>query len=240
MSIILSWVLPPILALFLGPLAATIYLTLLGSGRRGAYGRAFWPVAGLLTLALGLLIFYTFGDFFPGPGCFVSLVMPLGALLTFLFVRGQRRRLTPAGPALASGLRRLSWLLPLLLLGAPISAFAYGRACDALNRRAARPVIAALEAYRRQHGAYPQVVGLSDLTLLVPQYLAETPPIACALPGDRPAFGDDDWSLYPCPAPGGPALRLLVPILSSASVQAFDLSRGRWSVASAFDGYCRP
>ncbi|NOY97725.1 MAG: hypothetical protein GXP40_00770 [Chloroflexi bacterium] len=220
--------------LFAGPLAAGLYVYLTKAGNRAAL-TAFWGILGLATVATGILITYTFGDFFPGPGCILTVLAPLAAIITALAFRSFSKRVDD--PSLRKRITLATIIVPLLFLGAPVIGFGYARTCDALNRRAARPVIAALGAYRQDHGGYPEMVAQTDLTFLVPDYLDAIPPVACALPTSRRShFLSDDWSLYPCR--GGEEPLLMVPILGSDSQQTYNLDTGQWSVGGAFDGYC--
>ncbi len=239
MDVLLPLIMPSLLFLLAGPLAAWLYLRWLEKGNRLGL-RLFWPLAALLTLVLSLVVTYTFGDFFPGPGCFIAVTAPLAALATFLFVRfwGTSRKATlPRN----GRLRTLMWFLPLLLLSVPMLSFAYARTCDALNRRAARPIIAALEAYRQEHGAYPDLASQSDLSFLVPEYLETIPPVACASPFQKETrFVSQGWSLYPCSHMEGEPLLLMVPMMGSDDQLIYNLNTRRWGIGDSFEGYCIP
>ena len=250
MDLLILWLVAPVLILVMtGPAAGRLYIALLEKNNpRGLAALA----AGLVLAALvvGVFITYTFSDFFPGIGCFISLLSPIAAIITFLYFRLRAKRvyerIADWGPGrrwFAAG----SLLIPLLQLSAPLVGYAYGQTCDALNRQAAAPLIAALKAYKDDTGSYLPVGGSQGsyqgtLDFLVPAYLDLIPQRACmAATFDRPDPiypEDDDWNLYACGnTPGDPVL-LMVPILGSDSQQIYNLDRGLWSRGNAMDGYC--
>jgi hypothetical protein len=126
-------------------------------------------------------------------------------------------------------------LIPLLQLSTPVIGFCYARQCDALSRRAAQPIVTALESYRDENGQYQ-----SDLSVLVPRYLSAIPRRACALPLGRPDLNpvDDGWSLYFCGNGPEQETLLLVPMIGMDAQQVYNPKTGRWSRGTSLDGYC--
>jgi hypothetical protein len=221
------WLLVILLILFIGPLAAVQYLKWVQADARLA-NWVFWPVMITGVVGVGILSAYTFGDFFPGLGCFISLAAPLGGIITMAFVRWWLRKQAVESPRIPRKLA--AGLIPLMLFCIPIIAFSYSRGCDAVNRRRARPIIAALKGAPLQ----PDLVAKTSLDFLVPEYISEIPtPVCTAESADK--YGYEAWSRYPCEN----GLLLMVPILGSDSVQTYNLDSGEWSVGSAFDGYCQ-
>jgi hypothetical protein len=227
-----------------GPAAAFLYIALLKRGHR-CLRWIFWALLIVVIILLGILIAHTFGDFFPGPGCLTTLLTPAAVLFTLLVFRFQTKRFYQA---VGEDPDRRRWfqlgmlLLPALQLGAPVLGFGYARSCDLLNRRAAQPIIAALERYHLEHGRYPMLPGRhrSDLGFLVPRYLDAIPFRACKASFEWPdSYSvDDDWSLYFCTNSPGQETLLLVPVIGTDSQQIYDPKTGWWSRGNAFDGYC--
>jgi hypothetical protein len=237
----------PLLVLSItGPLAVSIFIVLTKTGdRRGLW--IFWPTLCLITILLGIGIAYTFGNFFPGWGCFITLLTPVSAIVTIVVARFRSRWLRASMRDQDSRRRWLligTLLIPVLQLSAPVIGFGYARTCDALNRQAAKSIVAALETYKAATGSYPVLASpyQSDLSSLVPHYLPFIPQRACAVAflegadAGYPMY--NDWSLYYCNNSPGAETLLLVPILGSDSRQIFILNTGRWSVGNALDGYC--
>ena len=69
--------------LLTGPAAAFLYIALLKRGHRYLWW-IYWVSLIIVTILLGILIAHTFGDFFPGPGCFTVLLTPAAVLLTLV------------------------------------------------------------------------------------------------------------------------------------------------------------
>ena len=227
-----------------GPAAALLYIALLRRGHRRAMW-VFWALLVVSTAWVGVLIAHTFSDFFPGPGCFATLLTPATAILSLIVFRFQAKRFYQVvGDDLV---RRRRFQLAMLLfaalqLSAPPIGLCYSRSCDLINRRASRPIVAALERYHEEHGRYPTFSDRhqSDLGFLVPEYLDAIPPLACRVPQIWSVLDseDDDWRLYNCPnSPGQPTL-LLAPIVGTDSQQIYNPETRRWSRGSSFDGYC--
>ena len=169
----------------------------------------------------------------------------LGFILTLLVFRTQARRFYQSvgdDPVRRRWFRAGMLLLPALQLSAPLIGFGYARSCDVLNRRAAQPIIAALESYHQDHGRYPMLAGRhqSDLGFLVPQYLDAIPSRACKAPFrwvDSNSV-DEDWSLYFCTNNPGQETLLLVPVIGTDSKQIYNPETKWWSRGNSFDGYC--
>lgn len=250
MELIISWLIIPLSILFItGPVAAHIFVALFERGQRRGLG-LFWLGLSVITFLLGIYIAYTFSDFFPGPGCFISLFTPLMVIITLLFLRFRTGR---AYQVLGGDKVRRRWfnagilLVPLLQLSAPVISFGYIQTCNVLNRQVARPLIVALEQYKTDTGSYlpPDSLNRSsqrDLQFLTPDYLASIPQRACEVsffnPPDPGGRAGDGWSLYNCTPDPNRDVLLLVPIIGSDSEQIYNLNTGRWSGGNAFDGYC--
>jgi hypothetical protein len=230
--------------LLTGPAAAAIYIALLKRGYRRALW-IFWALLACATILLGALIAHTFSDFFPGRGCFTTLLTPAAALLTVLVFRLQTKRFNEAVGEDAGRRRRFQsaiLILAALQLSAPVIGFVYARSCDLLNRQAAQPILVALERYHQEYDRYPMLPDRhrSDLRFLVPQYLDVLPPRACRAPFGRPDSYpvDDDWSLYFCTNSPGQETLLLVPVVGTDSQQIYNPETKRWSRGNSLDGFC--
>ena len=77
--------------LLTGPAAVACSLTLIKRGHRRALW-IFWVLLACVAILLGIAIARTFSDFFPGPGCFVTLLTPGGVILSALVWRRQSKR----------------------------------------------------------------------------------------------------------------------------------------------------
>jgi hypothetical protein len=250
MELIISWLVIPLFILFItGPVAAHIFVALFEKGQRRGLG-LFWLGLSVITFLLGLFIAYTFGDFFPGPGCFISVFTPLMVIFTLLFVRFRAKRVYQA---LGNDKVRRRWfnagtlLIPFLQLAAPVISFGYIQTCNVMNRQVAKPLIVALEQYKTDTGSYLPADNLDrsyqrDLQFLAPDYLPTIPPRACGIsffnsPDSGSQVGDD-WSLYNCTADPSSNVLLMVPTIGSDSEQIYNLTTGYWSGRNSFDGYC--
>lgn len=244
MGLITFLLIPLLLVIFTGPVAASIFIGLLKRDNRLAQ-LIFWLVLVAATIVLGLFIAYTFSNFLPGPGCFVTFFTPPSVIIIFLLFRHQAKRFYQI---INNDQRRRHWflvatiLIPLLQLSTPVIGFGFSWQCNALNRQIAQPIIAALETYKNKNGQYPILPGPyhSDLQILVPQYLSAIPSRACVLPFpiSDPYGADDNWDLYFCNNSPGQDTLLLVPIIGSDSQQIYNLKTDRWSAGNEFDGYC--
>jgi hypothetical protein len=226
-----------------GPASAALSVALIKRGRRRALW-LFWALLACITIVLGIAIAHTFGDFFPGLGCFATLWTPAVILLTVLVWRIQGKRLTPQDPDTHSPrlLQITLFVLIILQLSAPVIALVYAQSCALLNRRAAEPIVAALESYRRERGRYPwsEEQHRSDLSTLVPDHLESVPPLACPNPftRDDEALSDDHWSLYFCRNSSGKETLLLAPMVGTDTMQIYNTQNKWWTRGNAFDGYC--
>lgn len=226
-----------------GPAAAWLSIALLKRGRRPALV-VFWAVLVCVTFLLGLAIAHTFADFFPGLGCFTTLWTPVAVILTVLVWRRQGGRMEPAGESGAPSRPRLYTLLLALVvlqLSAPLIGLAYAQSCALLNRRAARPIVAALESYRQEHGSYPFPPNRhrSDLSVLVPEHLRTIPPLACKNPfARRNEALAQEWQLYYCTNSPDQETLLLVPLIGTDSKQIYSPQTKLWTRGNALDGYC--
>ncbi len=247
MEIIVPWLgIALLILLVTGPFAASMFIKLIKRNNP----RWLWIFSlglGLISILEGLFIAHTFSDFFPGIGCFVTILTPIVATGTFLGFRFRAKRVqesfvthSPQRQWFQIG----TFLIPLLQLFAPVVGFGYARTCDALNQQAAAPVIAALRDYRAETGSYPVLDSpyQSSLTMLVPRYLSSLPPRACVVPlfnTPDPYYPvADDWSLYYCSNTPSHETLLMVPILGSDSQQIYNLTTEHWLTGNAFDGYC--
>lgn len=250
MELIISWLVIPLLVLFVtGPVAASVFVALFAKNQR-PWLAIFWVGLGAAAVLVGIYISHTFGNFFPGPGCFISLLTPLMVIMTILFLRFRARRLYQA---IGDDKPRRRWLtagmalIPLLQLSAPVISFGYGLTCELANRELARPIIASLEQYKSDTGGYlpvdsPDQSAQRDLTFLVPDYLASIPPRACTIawldPPKSASRLEDDWSLYLCARSPGREVLLMGPIIGSDSQQTYNLQTGNWSRGNWLDGFC--
>ena len=230
--------------LLTGPGAAAISVALIRRGRRRALW-AFWALLVCVTILLGVAIAHSFGNLFPGPGCFATLWTPAAIILTALVWRVQGKRLEQAeSPDARTPRLLLITLLVLILLqlSAPLIGFVYAQSCAVRNRLAAEPIIAALESYRREHGRYPFPEGRhrSDLSILVPEHLETIPLLACPNPFARSEeeTRESDWSLYYCTNSPGKETLLLVPLIGTDSLQIYNPETKWWRRGNAFDGFC--
>ncbi len=227
------------LPLVTGPIAAFVSMTLIA---RDQYKQliALWIALGVIAIPYGIYIAYTFADFFPGPGCAISLLLPITAAISILVVR----RRTKDGVTEVPLRKRLAFaalaIIPITQCGAPLIGSGYARVCEAQNREAAKVIIEAVEVYKKDSGEYPTLQNAfqSNLGFLVPRYLKSIPARPCALPTTSSPYIGSDWSLYYCGNTNKHTL-LLVPIIGSDTQQTYDFNTGRWSMANALDGYCR-
>jgi hypothetical protein len=236
----------PLIPLFLtGPVAASIFIVLLKRDNRRIQP-FFWLALIAATIALGIFTAYTFSNFFPGPGCFITLFTLPAAIVTLLTFRLQAKRFYRAIGDEQRRRRRFqaaTLVIPLLQLSVPAIGLGYFGQCIMLSEQAARPIIAALETYKNETGHYPVLSSPyeSDLQFLVPRYLSAIPARPCALPFEVPALfiEHDDWSLYFCNNSPGQDTLLLVPTIGTDAKQIYNPKTGRWSLGDSFDGYCR-
>ncbi len=245
MGLVILAVLPIIPLFVTGPVAASVFVVLLKRDNRRIQP-FFWLVLVAATIALGIFTAYTFSHFFPGPGCFIALFTPLAAVVTFLSFRLQAKRFYQA---IGDEQRRRRWfqvatlVIPLLQLSVPPIGLGFFGQCMMQDQQAARPIIAALEAYKAEAGHYPVLSSPyeSDLQFLVPRYLSAIPARPCALPFEAPTLfiERDDWSLYFCSNSPGRETLLLAPTIGTDLKQVYNLNAGRWSAGDAFEGYCR-
>jgi hypothetical protein len=248
MSLILDWLVIPLSVLAVtGPAAALVFIALLQ--RASWRGLAlFWLGLAATTVLLGLFITYTFGNFFPGPGCFISVLTPLAVLITFSFLHFRARQLKSVlnSEGARHWLKAGMMLIPLLQLSAPMISVGYSQTCDAINRQAAKPLIAALEKHKNETGSYlpadhPDSPYQEDLSYLIPDHLAAVPPRACVVSFFETSTSHSapaGWHLYYCNRNPGRDVLLLVPIIGSDSEQVYHLNTGSWSRGNAFDGFC--
>ena len=250
MQLMFLWFVVPLALLALtGPLAAWLFIRLLASGDRRGLAILVAALA-LAAVLMGIFIACTFSDFFPGVGCYLTLLTPIAAIITLLSFRLRSKKVYAL---LGDDRTRRRWfiagslLLPLLQLAAPAAGFVYGGVCNALDRRAAAPLIAALQAYHTGTGAYlppgdQDSLVPGSLDYLIPTYLAALPPRSCFAstfdPPDPLLPSQSNWSIYPCRNNPGQPVLLMVPILGSYSQQIYNLDAGLWSRGNEMDGYC--
>jgi hypothetical protein len=234
-----------VVPLFLtGPAAAAIDIALLKRGvRRGLW--IFWVLLVGATVLLGVTVAHTFGDFFPGLGCITTLLTPASAVVTLLVFRLSSKHFESENDAKSDQRRRFQaamLLIPALQLSVPLIGWGYAQGCALGNRRAARPIVQALDQYHRDHGHYPSLPGRhhSDLQILDPEYLEAIPSRPCRNPFARlysyPL--DDDWSLYFCANNPGQETLLLVPLIGTDSKQIYNPETRWWRRGNSLDGYC--
>jgi hypothetical protein len=233
-----------VLLLLTGQVAAALYVALFKRSTRRALWVS-WALLSCVTILLGVAIAHTFSNFFPGPGCFATILTPVSVILTALvFIRLFKDPDQTSDPGTSGRRRPYTALLALIVLqlSAPVIALGHAQSCALLNRRAARPIAAALESYRLEHGRYPFPPNQhrSDLSVLVPEHLETVPPLACQRPFGRwNVFRTDaDWSLYYCQNSPGQETLLLVPLIGTDSQQIYNPQTMWWTRGNALDGFC--
>jgi hypothetical protein len=194
----------------------------------------------ILWLVFGQVLgVYTYGNTFLGAAALCGLV-PVAALvlLGLIAARGPmfrrwnleqdrlRKRLYVAG----------IFLIP-LACSAPFSGtYTVPALCNAWTRHEAHPLTKALEAYQRDHSAYPET-----LDELVPDYIEEIPSARCFEPYDWFDSLDYPWnrpkkfSISKC---GGDVTIITAPTLVYDWLLRYDVSHQQWSRISILDGDC--
>ena len=120
-------------------------------------------------------------------------------------------------------------LIVVLQAGVFAGHFGVRSACFAQTRRRARPVIAAVESYRQEHGSYPQ-----KLDEVIPTYLPSLPSAACGWLQSSD-YVDREFALKRC----DPGVTLLIlDSLDGDFIRRYNFSTGNWSSVSFLDGTC--
>ena len=128
--------------LLAGPAAAALSVSLLKHGRRRALV-ILWIVLTCAAILLGFTIAHTFGNLFPGPGCFATLLTPAMVILALLVFLFQVKRLDLAAEPEPIHRR---WRLIALLV---ISALGMGSGLSPPAQPPSRPSATTREAARR-------------------------------------------------------------------------------------------
>jgi fumarate reductase subunit D len=106
---------------------------------------------------------------------------------------------------------------------------------DELHREIGNTIVDSLEAYKQDHGDYPETVAA-----LVPNYLSEVPsPTGFAIYDKYNRFAAREFSLpqfelEEC----GDTILVTVPVLTYGWIQRYNLATGGWSTVSVMDGIC--
>ncbi len=212
-------------ALVSGPAIGTLLLN-------RKLGWVFVPLALLFLLAAGqaFLIFFSTGTFFVA--AVTCLPLPAGfiTLLYLLYWRGKNEEILQS----ETPVRRMFWLTMILISIILITPFfdlvILRSACFSLNKRAAAPIITAMEEYHQEYGDYPE-----HISSLSPDYLDSIPQGRCQpLPGSsltKPTFNiekciHEDTTI------------LTIPITSGEWIQRYHPETGQWATLSFLDGAC--
>ena len=206
-----------------------LYLQLL---HKKAYGLTA-ALPGLLILlggGLATIIFFSTGTFFAaGVTC---LLIPV-ALMALILMIGLRRKYTEALQD-DHRFQRGYWLGIVLipaLIAAPFFELAGIRSiCFGSNQRAAQGLIAAVEQYQNEQGAFPET-----LDALVPGYLPAIPAGKCA-PLPEAGFNAPAFEILTC-TPENITI-LVIPIGSGEWIQRYNFENGLWATLSFLDGAC--
>jgi hypothetical protein len=239
----------PILMIFLtGAVPALLFILLLW--------KRYWALIPVLLLimiiletAVTVLLLYGGGFFGAGALC-VAVPVAACAMIVLIGARAALFR------SFGEDKSRRRWylvgifLIPLVLLAPLLEEFLLIGGCDALNRRTGDAIIRALDAYKQDHGAYPE-----KLEALVPTYIPVLPFARCFAPY-RWSRGSDSqeshnivmgymgsmWTdgafkLHQCPHEG--MTLLIVPSVLFDFVERYNLTTGSgWSRTSLLDGIC--
>jgi len=183
-----------------------------------------------LGLGLSVLIFFSTGTFFVAAT--TCLLFPIALITTLIMVFWRRKQLDQ----LASNRSLRRWylagviLVPLILILPFFELFGIQMGCFRLNRRAAQPIITALDEYQRDNEKYPEV--LDDL---VPKYLDLVPHGSCS-PHSRPEYEPLEFEIQVCSNEDVPILT--IPIGTGEWIQRYNLETGDWARISFLDGAC--
>jgi hypothetical protein len=182
------------------------------------------------SVAAVLLSVYAGGMF--GLGSVLLCLSPFTVLISLLLLLIPLSRFSRAF-AEDRPRRRFYILGGLLIIALQVSVFAghFGvrSACFAQTRSRARPVIAAVEAYRQEHDRYPQ-----ELDAVIPAYLPSLPSAACGWLVSS-EHTDREFALKQC----DPDVTLLnLDSLDGDSIQRYNFATGNWSSVSFLDGAC--
>jgi uncharacterized membrane protein len=74
------------LPILTGPVAAFVSMSLIARDHYRAL-TALWIALGVIAIPYGVYISYFFADFFPGPGCLISILLPITALISIIVIR---------------------------------------------------------------------------------------------------------------------------------------------------------
>lgn len=149
------------------------------------------------------------------------LATPVSFLLTLILRRFVQRIAPGQGRAFVLG----GLLIAVWQLAPLFGVYGIGGACDALARRTAAPIVAAVQAYRQEMGGYPQQ--LQDVT---PKYLAAIPQAQC-LDG---LGTTQQFKLAACSS----ATLLTTTSFDGVTFVRYNFSTGNWSKVSFLDGEC--
>ena len=196
------------------------------------FGWIFTFLAFLLLLAAGqaYLIFFSTGTFFVA--AVTCLPLPAGfiTLLYLVFWRNKHEEVTQSDKSI----RRMFWLtallIPLILITPFFDLVIFRSACFSLNKRAAAPIISALEEYHQEFGTYPE-----QISNLAPDYLSQIPMGKCQ-PLTGSSLTKPSFNIEKCVHED--ATILTIPITSGEWIQRYNPGTGHWATLSFLDGAC--
>jgi len=222
----------------IGAIPALIFLFLLWKRYLGLT-KVFLLILIALSAAASVHLTYGLGAGFFGGG-FSCLTIPIaGSSLIVLILAGARF----LRPSKEDKSRRRLYLMGVLLIPFLLFAPLLGElliigTCDALNRQTGNTIVRALDAYKQDHGAYPE-----DLDALVPTYISALPSARCFTPYQWFHGSDStdlatkaESSLHKCPREE--VTLLVIPSVEFDFIQRYNLTTGNWSRVSFLDGKC--
>jgi hypothetical protein len=193
-------------------------------------------------IAASVYIVFGIGTFLLG-GALSCLTIPAAVVALIVFIGGRAsffRRFKE--DKLRGRLYLASCLLvPFLILIPCFGPIAITSMCFELNRQTGNTIVTALEAYKQDHGTYPE-----ELEDLVPTYLPAIPPARCVPLSPPPSNEKPGAILYPLYQKPKFALQrchtgetvLTVPIATGEWIQRCNLATGNWARVSFLDGAC--
>lgn len=207
-----------------------LYIFILWKSWKGAI----FFLVGIVLLAVYAAFFsvHNFGGAF-GAGsalsCLTALLVPISLIIWILLRRPFGRKF---GDDIA--LRRLYVFGGLLIVVTHLFPFfgstTIDRTCFHITQRNAKPLIAAVEIYDQENGAYP-----SDVDSLLPDYLAEIPTPGCTWLSAQPDWPLVSFQIQTC---NDGVVLLTNESSDGTSIQRYNFTTGNWSSVSFLDGVC--
>ncbi len=213
----------------LGLSAGPLHLSALKNRNRWLSLALFGSLA-LLGFGLAYYIFFSTGTFFVAAiTCLLIPVALIAAIIT-IWLRSRQWETLQNNASLRRMFYLGAVLIPILLAAPFFELIAFRSLCFSLNQRSAQPLIAAVERYHTQEGAYPP-----SLSYLLPGYLDAIPRGKCT-PLNESSFEAPAFDLYVC-SPEESTI-LTVPIGSGEWIQRYNFESGKWATISFLDGAC--